>query len=113
MPEQPVILFDGICNLCNRAVNFVIKRDKKSFIIFGPLQSDLAAKIVSNNNLLFTDLNSFGFVEKRLVYTRSTVALRACRNGLSPLMYGFIIVPAFIRGSIYNRISRNRYRWFE
>lgn len=106
MPEQPVILFEGICNLCNSAVNFVIKRDKKSFIIFGPLQSDLATKIVSNNNLLFTDLNSFVFVEKRLVYARPTDALRVCRNGLWPLMYNFIIMPGFIRGSIYNQISK-------
>lgn len=114
MPEQPVILFDGICNLCNKAVNFVIKRDKKSVLKFATLQSDLAAKILSDKNFLFTDLNSFVFIEEGVVYVRSTAALRVCRylNGLRPLMYGFIIIPISIRDLIYNWISRNRYCWF-
>ena len=64
MPEQPIILFDGICNLCNSAVNFIIKKDKKSFLKFATLESDLAAKILSDKNFLFNDLNSFVFVEK-------------------------------------------------
>ncbi|MEO6836979.1 MAG: DCC1-like thiol-disulfide oxidoreductase family protein [Ginsengibacter sp.] len=114
MPEQPIILFDGICNLCNSAVNFVIKRDKKSVLKFATLQSDIACKILSNNDLLFTELNSFVLVQNGVVYTRSTAALRVCRylKGLWPLMYGFIIVPTFIRDNIYNWISKNRYRWF-
>ena len=114
MPEQPIILFDGICNLCNGAVNFVIKRDKKSVLRFATLQSNFARKILSNNNLFFTDLNSFVLIENGVVYTRSTAALRVCRylSSLWPLMYGFIIVPRFIRDNIYRWISKNRYRWF-
>ena len=114
MLEEPIILFDGVCNLCNSAVNFVIKRDKKSVFKFATLQSDLARKILSDNSLLFTDLNSFVLVENGVIYTRSTAALRVCRylKGLWPLMFGFIIVPRFIRDLIYNWISKNRYRWF-
>ena len=114
MPEESIIFFDGVCNLCNSSVNFVIKRDKKSVFKFATLQSELARKILSDNSLLFTDLNSFVLVENGIVYTRSTAALRVCRylNGWWPLMFGFIIVPRFIRDIIYNLISKNRYRWF-
>mgnify|MGYP001551670184 FL=1 len=114
MPEQPIILFDGVCNLCNSAVNFVIKRDKKSVLKFAALQSSIARKFLLDNKLPVTDLSSFVFVEKGVIYTKSTGALRVCRylNGLWPLMYGLIIVPPFIRDSIYKWISKNRYRWF-
>ena len=114
MPEQLIILFDGVCNLCNSAVNFVIKRDKKSVLKFAALQSSIARKFLLDNKLPVTDLSSFVFVEKGVIYTKSTGALRVCRylNGLWPLMYGLIIVPPFIRDSIYKWISKNRYRWF-
>lgn len=114
MPDQPIILFDGICNFCNNAVNFIIKRDKNSVLKFAALQSNIAHKILKNNNLPTADLHSFVFIEKDKIFIRSTAALRVCRylNGLWPLMYGLIIVPRFIRDSIYKWISKNRYRWF-
>lgn len=114
MPDQPIILFDGICNFCNSAVNFVIKRDKNSVLKFAALQSNIAHKILAKNNLPDTDLSSFVFIEKDKFFTRSTAALRVCRylRGLWPLMYGFIIVPKFIRDGIYNWIAKNRYQWF-
>jgi predicted DCC family thiol-disulfide oxidoreductase YuxK len=114
MPVQPIILFDGVCNFCNSAVNFVIKRDKTSVLKFATLQSDVAQKLLLTHKLPANDLSSFIFMEYDKVYTRSTAALRVCRylNGLWPAMYGFIIVPKFIRDGIYNWISKNRYHWF-
>lgn len=114
MPDQPIILFDGVCNFCNTIVNFVIKRDKNSAIKFGTLQSDIGKKILQQNNYHDADLISFVFIEKGNLYTRSTAALRVCKymNGLWPSMYGFIIVPEFFRDGIYNWIAKNRYRWF-
>ena len=114
MPQQPIILFDGVCNFCNSAVNFVIKRDKNSALKFTTLQSGIAHQMLVNQNIPTNDLSSFVFIENKKIYTRSTAALRVCTylTGLWPLMYGFIIVPKFIRDGIYNWIAKNRYRWF-
>lgn len=113
MPEQPIILFDGVCEFCNSAVNFVIKRDKRAILKFAALQSKIAQKALANNAPT-AGLNTFIFIENHKIHTRSTAALKVCRylNGCWPLMYGFIIVPEFIRDGIYNWISRNRYQWF-
>ena len=81
---------------------------------FASLQSDVAQKLLFHNNLRLDDLRTFVLIENRKIYTQSTAALRVFRqlDGLWPLMYGFIIVPRFIRDGIYNWISKNRYRWF-
>ncbi|MEO8823553.1 MAG: thiol-disulfide oxidoreductase DCC family protein [Ginsengibacter sp.] len=114
MRDQPVILFDGVCNFCNSAVNFVIKRDKKGIIKFAPLQSDEGMKLLAQHNLPAQDMQSFIFIESNQSFTRSTAALRVCRylDPLWQLMYGFIIVPRFIRDGIYDWIAKNRYKWF-
>ena len=114
MKEQPVILFDGICNFCNSAVNFVIKRDKKRNIFFAPLQSETGQKLLQQYNLPQNDMESFVFIENEKAYTQSTAALKVCRylKGLWSLCYGFIIVPKFIRDGIYSWIAKNRYKWF-
>lgn len=114
MNEQPIILFDGVCNFCNSAVNFVIKRDKKGRLFFTPLQGSTGRQLLKQYDLPLTEMNSFVFIDKGKAYTRSTASLKVCRylSGLWPLCYGFIIVPAFIRNGIYDWISRNRYKWF-
>ena len=114
MDDQPIILFDGICNFCNRSVNFVIKRDKKKTIRFSPMQSDAGQRLLQQFNLPLNSFGSFVFIEKGKSYTGSTAALLVCRHlkALWPLCYGFIIVPKFIRDGIYNWIARNRYKWF-
>ena len=114
MPGQRVILFDGVCNLCNSAVKFVLKRDKKAAFKFASLQSDAAKKILSNTEISDIDSGTFVLIENGKTYTRSTAALKVCRqlSGLWPLLTVFIIVPRFIRDRVYNLISKNRYRWF-
>ena len=114
MSQQRVILFDGVCNFCNSAVNFAIKRDKKSTLKFAPLQSAEAHALLASYELPPVDMKSFVFIENGRSYTRSTAALKVCRylNSFWPLMYGFIIVPKFLRDGIYNWIAKNRYRWF-
>lgn len=114
MSTQPIILFDGICNFCNGAVNFTIKRDKHKLIRFAPLQSEAGRQLTAQYSLPENDMRSFLFIENGKVYNRSTAALRVCRylKGLWPLMYAFIIVPAFIRNAVYDFIARNRYKWF-
>lgn len=114
MTTDPVILFDGICNFCNGAVNFTIKRDKHKTIKFAALQSDIGQSLLKQYGLPGDFISSFLFIENGKVYSRSTAALRVCRylKGLWPLCYGFMIVPAFIRNAVYDFIAKNRYKWF-
>lgn len=114
MPENSVIFFDGVCNLCNGAVQFVIERDVKNYFKFAALQSEYATKALSTANLQVQHGDSFVLLENGKVYEQSTAALRVARklNGLWPLLYGFIIVPPFIRNAVYKFIARNRYKWF-
>ena len=114
MNQQPIILFDGVCNFCNSAVNFVIKRNAKSTIQFAPMQSEAGQNLLKQYNLPADDMQSFIFIDKGTAYKQSTAALKVCRylRGLWPLCYGLIIVPKFIRDGIYNWIARNRYKWF-
>lgn len=114
MNDHPVILFDGVCNFCNSAVNFTLKRNAKANIRFAPMQSEAGQKLLQQYNLPAVDMQSFIFIEDGVVYKQSTAALKVCRHlrGLWPLCYGLIIVPKFIRDGIYNWIARNRYKWF-
>lgn len=114
MNNQPIILFDGICNFCNSAVNFTIKRNTKANILFAPMQSAAGQKLLQQHDLPLDDMQSFIFIENGVVYKQSTAALIVCRHlkGLWPLCYGLIIIPKFIRDGIYNWIAKNRYKWF-
>jgi len=112
--KQLVIIFDGVCNLCNGAVQFVIKRDKKGSINFAPLQGDYGQQLLKQHHLPMEEFNSFLLIENGKVYAQSTAALKVCKylTGGWPLMVGFIIVPTFIRNGIYRWIAKNRYKWF-
>ncbi len=111
---EPILLFDGVCNFCNGAVNFVIKRNNKKNIRFSPLQSSTGIKLLNDYNLPADKLETFFFIENNQAYSYSTAALRVCRhlNGLWPLLYCFIIVPKFIRDGVYKSVGKNRYKWF-
>ena len=114
MSTKSVILFDGVCNFCNGAVNFTIKRDKNKMIKFAALQSEVGRSLIRHYGLPENDMRSFLLIENGKLYSKSTAALKVCRylKGLWPLCYGFIIVPAFIRNAVYDLIARNRYKWF-
>lgn len=114
MSSNPIILFDGVCNFCNSSVNFVIERDRKSVIKFAALQSEAGQQLLQQYNLSTSKFNSFIFIEAGNIYTASTAALKVSKylTALWPLLYGFIIVPRFIRDGVYNWISKNRYKWF-
>lgn len=112
--DHPVILFDGICNLCNNAVQFVLKHDKKKLFRFASLQSDFGKSILIKYGLPTDNFNSFVLILNGKAYTKSTAALSVAKmlSGPMKLLYGFIIVPAFIRNGVYNVIANNRYKWF-
>ncbi|MFT5124937.1 MAG: putative DCC family thiol-disulfide oxidoreductase YuxK [Kiritimatiellia bacterium] len=111
--DQPVVLFDGVCNLCTRSVQFIIKRDPKKHFRFASLQSDEAKHLLAAHQAS-SDLSSIQLIEGGRLYDRSSAALRICRhlNGLWPLLFGFIVIPKVLRDMVYNWIARNRYAWF-
>jgi predicted DCC family thiol-disulfide oxidoreductase YuxK len=112
--SNSIILFDGYCNLCSGAVQFIIKRDKKKKFHFASLQSDFGKNLLIEHNLPTTDFNSLVLFEKGKVYTQSTGALRIARSlsSLWPICYVAIVIPKFMRDAIYNWIANNRYKWF-
>ncbi len=114
MDGSRLILFDGICNLCNGAVQFVIKHDRKKQFLFASLQSDKGQEMLKKYDLPQNDFNSFVLIEDSRAYTRSSAALRVAKqlSGGWKLVYGFIIVPKFIRDGVYKFISKNRFKWF-
>lgn len=114
VPAYPIILFDGVCNLCSGAVQFIIKKDKEKQFRFASLQSDFGQQVLKKFHLPTSHFNSFILLEENQLYTKSTGALRVAKklSGFWPLLYGFIIIPPFIRNVVYNWIARNRYKWF-
>ncbi len=114
MNDRPIILFDGVCNLCNNAVQFVIKHDANDKFLFASLQSDTGQKLLQKLELPDKDFNSFILLQHDIVYTQSTAALKVVQqlNGGWKLLYGFMIVPPFIRNALYRLIANNRYKWF-
>ena len=109
-----VVLFDGVCNLCNGAVNWLIDHDPKNVLKFASLQSNYGQQIVAKHKLQGEYLNTILLVEDDKVYERSTAVLRALKHigGWPALLYAFMIVPWFIRNAVYNFVARNRYKWF-
>lgn len=112
--QHPVILFDGVCNLCNGFVQFVIGQDTALRFRFASLQSEAARQLLRDLPPLARGIDSVVLIEEGRYYQQSTAALRILRHlrGGWPLLYGFIVLPAFLRDWIYARIARNRYRWF-
>ncbi|MCM3567775.1 thiol-disulfide oxidoreductase DCC family protein [Neobacillus mesonae] len=110
---ERIILFDGICNLCNRSVQFIIKRDPHGCFKFASLQGETGQKLLKKHGLT-SGINSFVLIENETIYLESTAALRVCRRldrGWK-LFAGFLIIPRPIRDIFYKIVANNRYKWF-
>ena len=112
--ENSILLFDGVCNLCNSAVQFVIKRDKKKKFLYTSLQSKTGQKLLLKYGLNLSDFDSFILIENEKYFTKSTAALKVAKGlgGIWSMLYIFIIIPKFSRNAIYDFIAQNRYKWF-
>ncbi len=113
--RHPVILFDGYCNLCSNAVQFIIRRDRKKQFRFASLQGAFGRKILQQLPLLPEDrLNSFILLKDGNVYTQSTAALKVAGalTGFWPLWTVFLVLPSFIRNAGYRILATHRYAWF-
>jgi predicted DCC family thiol-disulfide oxidoreductase YuxK len=112
--QKSIILFDGVCNLCNGAVTYVIKKERQDSFRFAALQEEPGKSLLTKYGIDPADTDSIVLIENDRAYVRSTAALRIARKlkGLYPLFYGFIVIPPFLRNWVYNWVAKNRYRWF-
>jgi len=113
MINKPVILFDGVCNLCSGSVQFILKRDKEKKFLFASLQSAYGQKLLQQFNLPADNFNSFILYQDGKVFIKSTGALKLFSQLKN---WGWVkifwIIPKFLRDSVYNLIAKNRYKWF-
>ncbi len=113
--HKKLILFDGVCNLCNASVLYVIKRDKKDLFRFAPLQSSVGKQIIKKFDIDSTLTDSILLYESgQGVSYKSTAALKIASKLTFPtnLLSIFIIIPSLFRDWIYNFIAKNRYKWY-
>ena len=111
---QTSVFFDGVCNLCNRSVNFLISKDKKEVLKFASLQSEYAQNTIPKELLNRENLDTIIVYSDGQFYDRSNAVLKLCKvlgGGFYVVLIGYLI-PRFIRDGLYRFIANNRYRWF-
>ena len=103
-----------MCNFCNTSVNKIIKYDKKNVFKFAAIQSDAGKKLLTELSIDTLKIDSILLIENNTLFAKSTAVLKIAKqlSGLYKLGYAFIIIPPFIRDTIYDFIAKNRYKWF-
>ena len=112
--DRPVLLFDGVCNLCNGIVRFVIRFDASGEFLFAPLQSDVGQALLDRHGLPTDDFDSFVLVDGGEYYTKSTAALKTARrlDGPWPLLAPLLSLPEGVRDAVYDFVADHRYQVF-
>jgi len=113
--NKKIILFDGVCNLCNSSINYIIDHDKQDLFRFVSLQSDLGGTIQEYLGLDSKSLDTIIlYVPDEAYYIKSTAAIKIMSEflGLWKLMLIFLIFPSSIRDVAYNYVAKNRYKWY-
>lgn len=112
--NHPILLFDGVCNLCNGFVQFVIKRDPEGHFRFAALQSEAGQTLLRQHHLSTDNIDTVVLIDKGEAHVRSEVAIRVASQmkGLWPVISVFRILPLALRDALYNFVAANRYRWF-
>jgi predicted DCC family thiol-disulfide oxidoreductase YuxK len=110
---ERIILFDGICNLCNKSVQFILKRDPEGIFKFASMQSKAGEKLLKQYGFN-GEIKSILLIDNDKVYRKSSAALRIAGklHGFWKLLVVFQVIPPFLRDLIYDYIAKNRYRWF-
>lgn len=110
---ERIILFDGVCNLCNSSVQFILKRDPAGKFKFAPLQGETGQRLLKKHGIS-TDINSIVLIEHEKVFIKSNAAIRVGRQltGAWKMASAFNIIPRFIRDFLYDIVANNRYKWF-
>ncbi|MDY6779996.1 MAG: thiol-disulfide oxidoreductase DCC family protein [Halobacteria archaeon] len=118
--EHPVVLFDGVCNLCNGFVQFLIRNDPNKRLRFAPLQSDVAERLLrgcegeDGSDVDLDSLDTVVLIDSGDCYVKSDAALRVAKYVGLPyrLLYPFRFVPRFVRDFVYDFVANHRYGWF-
>lgn len=113
--NKMLILFDGVCNLCNSSILYIIRRDKKGVFLFTPLQSELGRQLAQQRGIDTSTTDSIILLEPNVAYyTKSTAALKIgmAFGGGWKLLAVLEWIPAVIRDFIYDIVAKNRYKWF-
>lgn len=114
MKKKTLLLFDGVCNLCNAFVQFIIIRDRKRQIFFAPLQSELGQQLLKDSDEKVNNLNTVVLIKDDEVYTHSDVALEVAKiiRGGWQFFSIFHLLPKGFRDKVYDWVAANRYKWF-
>ena len=114
IPYQPLLLFDGICNLCNTSINYIIKRDKRQLFKFASLQSDAAKQVLLQFNEKKYSIDSIILIYNNSIYYKSSAILKlfSIMGGIYSLSAIGYIIPKKLRDKLYDYIATNRYKWF-
>jgi predicted DCC family thiol-disulfide oxidoreductase YuxK len=114
MTDAPLLFFDGVCNLCDASVGFVLDHDPQAIFRFAPLQSNLARTTMAQHGLRAEDLDTVVLVDDGRAYTRSTAVLKLLARLPAPWSWLslFLVVPRPLRDLVYRFVARNRLRWF-
>jgi predicted DCC family thiol-disulfide oxidoreductase YuxK len=109
-----LVLFDGVCNLCNGSVQFIIAHDKRARFRFAALQSAAAQALLRNTAIEPAGMDTVVYLKHGRLLTRSTAALHILKDMGFPwsMAVVFLLVPKVLRDALYGFIARNRYRWF-
>jgi len=112
--HQPVLLYDGICHLCNGLVRFVIRWDRKKTIRFASLQSDRGQSFLKDREMPTDDFDTLVYIKEGKYYVRSTAVLEVLKDmgGFWRVVYILIILPICLRDPVYRLVARLRYRLF-
>jgi len=112
--NHPIIIFDGVCNVCNASVNFIIQRDPEALFHFTSMQSEQAKVLMQEYGLEDVGFDSFILIKKGESFIRSEAVLEVCKDlkGFWFLFSVFKIVPVVVRDCFYKLFARNRYRIF-
>jgi len=113
--NHKIILFDGVCNLCNGAIQFMIKHDKKDIFRYAPLQSDIGKKLVDERNIDTEKIDSFILIEPGIAfYLKSDAALKIGKHlkGYRTISSILSWIPSGLRNIVYDFVARNRYKWY-
>ncbi|MBW4361742.1 thiol-disulfide oxidoreductase DCC family protein [Flavobacterium taihuense] len=114
-PNKKIILFDGVCNLCNSAVQFIIKHDKKDVFRFVALQSEKGQEILACIGIDSKKIDSIILYEPGIAYYyKSDAVLQIAKSldGIFSIGVVFKIIPTRLRNELYNYIAKNRYKWY-
>ncbi|MGB7394364.1 MAG: DCC1-like thiol-disulfide oxidoreductase family protein [Pricia sp.] len=113
--DKKIVLFDGVCNLCNGAIQFMIKHDKNDLFRYAPLQSDLGQKLLSERQIDTQKIDSIILIEPGIAYhVKSDAALQIGKylKGYRTISRILLLIPSGIANIVYDFIARNRYQWY-